>query len=415
MSEQHAFLVIFALAVAAPIVAEWIPKFSPPSVVLEILCGILIGPYLLGWVDVRPDGTLDVLSRFGMLFLFFLAGLEIDFKAIQGRPILTMGLGWLLGLALAIAIGWVLEMAGLVRSGLVVSVALTTTALGTLIPILRDSGVSETKLGTFVVAAGAVGEFGPIILLSVLLTGGHGHASGGLGLGSGMLLLIFALVTLGGAFLSARLRPTYVTNLLERKLHTSAQLPVRVSLLLLIALVVLTHRWGLDHVLGAIAAGVVVSLACQGHKGEEVKHKLEGIGFGLFVPVFFIVNGIKFNLGALVESPRVLMAVPLYLAMFLIVRGVPVLFCRRDLPRRDWLPLALFSATGLPLVVAVTEVGVKSEQMDEATAVALVGAGMLSVLIFPLLALLLCPPRAGEADRHVGHEGQALARNEERS
>jgi Kef-type K+ transport system membrane component KefB len=389
VTEPQMFLIIFTLAVAAPILAEWIPRVSPPSVVVEIICGILIGPHMLGWVQVRPDSTLDVLSRFGMAFLFFLAGLEIDFKAIKGRPLTATSLGWLVSLVLALGLGWSLEAAGMVDSGVVVAVALTTTALGTLIPILRDSGVSETKFGSFVVAAGAAGEFGPIILLSVVLTGSHGGATGGFGQGSGILLLIFTLITILGAYVSARIRPAYVSDLFDRKLHTSAQLPVRVALLLLIALVILTHRWGLDHVLGAIAAGVVVSLACQGHKGEIVKQKLEGIGFGFFVPIFFIVNGVKFNLAALGESPLILIQVPLFLLLFLVVRGVPALLCRRDLPRGDLLPLALFSATALPLVVAVTEVGVKANKMSEATAVALVGAGMVSVLLFPLLALIL--------------------------
>src|SRR5262249_25085810 len=254
---------------------------------------------------------------------------------------------------------------------------------------------ASSTFGSFVVAAGALAEFGPILLISLVLTAGQ-DAEFTNALVSALLLVAFTAITLIAAYLAARVRPTIVFGLLEKKLHPRAPLPVRVAVLLLAALVFLTQRLGLDAVLGAIAAGVVVGLACQGHNGEMVQHKLEGIGFGFFVPIFFVVSGIKFDLQALTGSGPALLRVPLFLVLFLIARGVPVLLYRRHLPRGALAPLALLWGPALPLF-AITEIGVETERMTPEDAAALVGAEMVSVLLFPLLALSLRKPSAPPA------------------
>jgi Kef-type K+ transport system membrane component KefB len=386
-AERYSLLIIFALAVVAPILADLIPRIRVPVVVLEIVLGIVVGPHVLNWVQATP--VITVFSRFGLMFLFFLAGLEIDFKAIRGRPLTTASLGWFLSLGIALCFGLGLQWAGLFESGTLIAGALTTTALGTLIPILRDSPEAGTRFANFVVAAGALGEFGPIVFISAFLSRGAMHESAGGGFTGVLLLGALVAITLVAAFLASRVRPAYVVDLLHRKTHTSAQLPVRVAVALMAGLTILTMRFGLDAVLGAMAAGIVVGLACEGHTGEIVRHKLEGIAFGFFVPIFFIVTGVKFDLHALISSGAVMARVLMFLLMFLIARGAPALLCRRDLPRGDLLPLALLSATALPLVVAISEVGVETKTLSTASATALVGAGMISVLIFPLLALTL--------------------------
>lgn len=379
-AENQTLLIVLTLAVLGPVIVELIPRIAIPAIVLEIVLGILVGPQGLKWAESNQQ--LEVLARFGMVFLFFLAGLEIDFAAIRGRPIAWAGFGWLVSVAIAMAAGWGLQVAGVIVSGAVVATACTTTALGALIPILRDSGSLDSKFGAFVSAAGAVGEFGPIVLISVALS----REGGAMSL---LFIAAFTSITLGCAYFAATARPIPVIRLLRRKLHTSAQLPVRVSLLVLAVLVIVTKQFGLDSVLGAIAAGVVVSLACRGHDGEAVRHKLEAIGFGFFIPIFFIATGLKFDLHALTATPAALMRVPLFLGMFLLARGAPVWLCRRDLPRGDLLPLALMSSTALPLVVAVAEIGIETNRMKPETAAALVGAGMVSMLVFPALALTL--------------------------
>jgi Kef-type K+ transport system membrane component KefB len=391
-ADRSTLLLIFLIAALAPILVELSPRVRLPVVVLEIVLGILVGPHVLGWAEAGP--IITALSRLGMAFLFFLAGLEIDFKAIRGRPLQTAAMGWLLSFGIALVVGLTLAAAGVVESGLLLAGALTTTALGTLIPILRDAGQVGTRFGRFTLAAGALGEFGPIVLISAVLAGGAegGAEGGGSRFVSVLMLITLTTIILVAAYIAAYARPTYVVKLLARKLNTSAQLPVRVSVLLLGSLIMLTFGMGLDAVLGAIAAGIVVGLACDGHTGEVVRSKLEGIAFGFFVPIFFIVSGIKYDLNALLSSSSALSYVPLFLALFLLVRGVPVLLCRRDLPPGELMPMGLMSATALPLVVAIADIGVETRGLRTETAAALVGAGMLSVLLFPLLALMLHRP-----------------------
>lgn len=382
-AEHETLFLILLMGVLAPLAADWVPRrVRPPVVVLEILLGILVGPHVLDWVE--PGPTIEKLGRLGLAFLFFLAGFEIDFRSLRGRPLTQALACWSGSLLLGLAVSLVLQQGGVIESSTIVAVALTTTALGTLMPILRDTGELRTPFGTYVVAFGAVGEFAPLVFSSVVLTSGVDGSERAL-----LALLLYTSITLGAAALASRVRPPYVVQLMRRMMHSSTQLPVRVSVVLLIALVFLTHELGLDAILGAVAAGLVVSLACRGEFREVLQHKLEGIGFGVFIPIFFVLSGMHFDLQALLASAAVAARLPLFLACLLLVRGAPVLLCRRDLARGDRVALGLLSATALPLVVVITQIGVATGQMRPENAAALVGAGMLSVLLFPLIALAL--------------------------
>jgi Kef-type K+ transport system membrane component KefB len=325
-----------------------------------------------------------VLSKFGLAFLFFLAGFEIDFPAIRGRPILWAALGWLASLVVCLAVGFGLESCGLVDSGLIVGAALATTALGTLMPILRDAQELQTRFGAYAVASGAMGEFGPIVLIALVLSSGEGERGTAL-----VLMVFFIMLIVAGAFVALKFHPPRIIHLLQEKMHTSAQLPVRLAILVLGSLVILARNLGLDAILGAMAAGIVVALASPGKHGEELRHKLEGIGFGFFVPIFFVATGLRYDLQALLSSRLALLQVPLFLGLFLVVRGLPAFLVRRELDLRSRIALGLLSATQLPLVVAIAEIGVRSGQLKEETAASLVGAGMASVLFFPIAALAL--------------------------
>lgn len=380
---------VLVIAVLAPIIAELVPRVRMPVVVLEILLGIIAGPHVLGWAHTTP--MIDSLAHYGLAFLFFLAGFEIDLRKIQGRPITLAASGWLLSLGIGFAVGFILNRSGMVLSDVLVGVALTTTALGALLPALRDAGELDTPFGAYALAAGAMGEVGPIIVISVALTTG--------GVGGPIqvvLLVLFVGIVLATAWVALRLQPPRLVAILRRTMRTSARLPIRVSILLLATLFVLSGRFGLDSILGALAAGMIVALVTDSEEGEEVRSRLESIGYGFFVPIFFVVTGIKFDLSALLHSATALVRVPLFLALFLLVRGVPVLLYRREFARHDLAALALISATALPLVVAITEIGVASGQMRGDTAAALVGAGMLSVLLYPWSALLLRRQTAAE-------------------
>jgi Kef-type K+ transport system membrane component KefB len=390
------------IAVAAPLVSEVPIGLRLPIVVVEIALGIVVGPHVLGWA--QATGVLAFLGTLGLAFLFFLAGLELNFEELRGRP-LQLGLkGWAVSIVLALAVTLLLRATGFLNAPIMTATALATSAVGTLLPILRDSGELKTRFGTLVLGAGAVGELGPVLVVSLILTRDHTTWQ------QTFLLLVFASVALAAAIAALRMRLRPVVRLLERTLHASSQLPVRICILLMVGLVALAHEFGLDLILGAFAAGMVVRLASQGEKGEVLREKLEAIGYGFLVPLFFVVSGIKFNLAALLESNEALLRVPFFLALFLLLRGSPSLwFYRKDLSRGERLPFILYVSTALPLVVAITDIGVATGRMRSENAAALVGAGMVSVLLFPLLALALrMQAGAAQAGQGRGDDEDAL-------
>jgi Kef-type K+ transport system membrane component KefB len=401
LTELHSLLLILTIAAVAPLLSEWVPRIRLPLVVVEIVLGILVGPQALGWAAVGP--TIHVLANFGLAFLFFLAGFEIDFQAIRGRPLLWAVLGWLASLVVCLGVGFGLQGCGLVDSGLIIGAALATTALGTLMPILRDARELPTRFGAYAVASGAMGEFGPIVLIALVLPSGEGERDTSL-----VLMLIFTAIIVAGAYVALKFRPPQIILLLQKKMHTSAQLPVRLAILVLASLVILARNFGLDAILGALAAGVVVALASPGEHGEALRHKLEGIGFGFFVPIFFVTTGLRYDLHALLSSRMALLQLPMFLALFLVVRGLPALLVRRDLDLLSRVALGVLSATQLPLVVAIAEIGLASGQMRQETAASLVGAGMASVLLFPIAALTL---RRLAAQRDLARPGAAIPDN----
>jgi len=387
------FVVIVGVAVLAPVIVQLPLRIGIPVVVAEIALGILIGPQGLGFA--QEDPLIEFLSNLGLAFLFFLAGMELDFNRIRGRPLnLAVG-GWVISIVLAFSIAAGLQASGFVVSGLLTGAALATTALGALLPILRDAGVLNTRFGANVMAVGAVGEFGPIVLIAVLLGGDSDTVT------SILLLASFVLLALAAGF-GAHKIPDRVLGRINQSMHRSGQLPVRLSMLLLIALVYMASEFGLDVILGAFSAGLIVGLIARGPEAEPLHVKFDGIGYGFLIPIFFINSGMAFDLDALLASPSTMLRLPVFLALLLLVRGLPVFLLYRresDLPRHERWPLALLSATALPLIVAITEIGVETDRMHPATAAALVGAGMISVFLYPMLALKL---RGGGGAEAVG-------------
>jgi Kef-type K+ transport system membrane component KefB len=386
--DAASFLVIVVAASVAGLIAALVePKLAIPVVVIELMLGIVIGPDLL---DVaKPDSFTDFFANLGLGMLFFFAGYEIDFRRIAGRPLVLALAGWALSLLLAYTIGGLLAAAGIVLSLLYTGSALATTAIGTLVPVLRDAGELPTRFGTFLLAAGAVGEFGPILLITLFLSAGHP-------IEEGLILVLFVVVAVLVAVIAVR--SAFVGwPLLERTLHASSQLAVRLSVLLIFGLVALAYELGLDLLLGGFVAGLIARMALQGREVELFEAKLTAIGYGFFIPFFFIVSGIEFDLDSLLSSTETIYKLPLFLALFFVVRGVPALALYRGVlaERRDRLALAFYSATELPLVVAITTLAVEAGHMRGSTAASLVGAAMISTLVFPLVAMTLRKGSAG--------------------
>ena len=381
---------IATAAVLAPLLAEVLRRLRIPGVVLEIALGIVIGPQVLGLAELTPFVT--AFGNLGLSFLMFLAGFEIDVDRIKGRPLGRATLGWFVSLAVALSVAGVLVVTGFALSDLLIGLCLTTTALGTLLPMLSDAGVLESRFGALVLAVGTVGEFLPIVAIALLLTSDNPGTTA-------VLLVVFILLAVGATLLATRARSPRVIELMRKHLDSSAQLPVRIAVLLVVALVWIAGHLGLDVLLGAFSAGIIVRLLVQGDDAEAVDSKLSAIGFGFLVPVFFVVSGMRFDLDALLADPTTVLRVPLYLTLFLVVRGLPALVLyRRDLSGRDRAALAFCSATALPLVVVITGIGLETGRMRPENAAALVGAGMLSVLIFPLVGFALHRRAATAAD-----------------
>ncbi|MFE0175204.1 cation:proton antiporter [Streptomyces sp. NPDC059002] len=384
MSQPGTLILIMAIAVIAPLLTYGLGRWIPiPLVIFEILLGIVIGPDVLGLA--HHSETINALSDLGLSMLIFLAGYEIEFATVRGDTLRRSVWAWLIALALGLGIAFALN-GGAVTKSFVIGTALTSTALGTVLPILRDSGDLKGRFGTVMMAFGAVGEFGPIIAMTLLLGGSDPGRSTA-------LLAAFAAVTAGAVFWALRPRPPWFANVIAKTLHSSAQFAVRFVMLLLAAMLGLSHAFGLDTLLGAFAAGLLTRLVLQGaapESSELVLGKIEAMGFGFLVPVFFIVTGIDFDLAALLDGGRALALLPAFLLLFLVVRGLPVYaLAPRDLNRRDRTSLMLYNSTALPLVVAITTIGLDEKALTAGEAAALVGAGMVSVLVFPLLALRL--------------------------
>ena len=394
-----------AIAVAAPLLVRAIGKWvAIPLVVFEIVLGLILGPAMLGWIV--PDDFMTLLADFGLAMLFFLAGNEIDFRAIRGRPLSRAAIGWIISLAAGIGLATLL--AADLPAAAFIGIALTSTALGTIMPVLRDSGDLGTPFGIAVIALGAVGEFGPLLAISLFLSGRSP-------LLAAVVLLSFAVIAGIAIWLAAKGVGKRMHRVITATLHTSGQFAVRLVIFVLLALVALSIVLDLDMLLGAFTAGVLYRLLLSGapeRDVEVVETKLEAVGFDFLVPVFFINTGVAFDLESLFADVRTTVLLPVFLVLLLVVRGLPSLLAApKGSSRRDLVATALFGATGLPIIVAVTAIGVDNGDLPSGTAAALVGAGMLSVLLFPLIALAIRkgrsddPARASADDPFVPIEG----------
>jgi Kef-type K+ transport system membrane component KefB len=384
--DTASFLVIGSTAALAATLVTFGGRWVfVPVVVLELLLGIAIGPDALGLAEA--DEFIVFFSNLGLGMLFFFAGYEIDFERIRGVPLRLALLGWLISLALAYSISGLLALAGVVLSLLFTGSALATTAIGTLIPILDDAGELKTRFGTYLLAAGAVGEFGPILLITFLF-------STDTPLTSGAVLILFVVVAVFAAVFAVRFVGIGWEKI-EGAMETSAQLPVRVSVVLVFALAYLASDLGLDLLLGGFVAGIITRLALRGREVTIFESKLSAIGYGFLIPFFFVVSGINFDISALVDDPEAALLLPVFFLLFLVVRGVPALLLYRNaLERRERAALAFFSSTALPLVVAITTIAVAEGHMRATTSAALVGAAVLSTAVYPLLGLRMRGSRA---------------------
>jgi Kef-type K+ transport system membrane component KefB len=390
--DTQSFLIVLAAAAIAPVIAAVVgtrvKNVILPVVVVELLLGVVIGPS--GFHLAEIDDVIGFFAQLGLGFLFFFAGYEIRFNRIKGSPLVLAACGWIVSLVLAYSIAYGLEASNIVISGLLTGSAMATTAVGTLIPILRDEKQLDTHLGTYILGAGAIGELGPILIVTLVLGTQSDSATNQL-----ILLGAFVLLAVVAAVISTGI-VSRSFDFIDERMDETGQLPVRLTVLLLFALVILASDLGLDVILGAFAAGMIMNLILGDREMPVFESKLDAVGFGFLIPFFFITSGMNIEISSLTESIGAFLKLPLFLLLFLVVRGAPVFMFYRDvLPKPERWPMALMSATELPLVVAITSIGLAEHEMRPSTAAALVGAGVLSVLIFPSISIVLLR-RSGE-------------------
>jgi Kef-type K+ transport system membrane component KefB len=381
-----AVLVVAAVAFLVPLILGLAPSLRLPSVVLEIVAGIVIGPQVLRIAEV--DEPLQILSLIGLAFLLFLAGLEIDLNRLLGGGALrSTGAGFVVSLMVAFVIAFGLAAAGIVRSPLLVAIMLSATSLGIVVPVLADARQSRTTLGQLVIAGSSIADFGAVILLSLFFSG-EGTSVGA------TLLLIGAFVLLVAAIGVALAKAEHfgrVSSALRRLQDSSAQIRVRGALLFLIGFAWLAQVLGLEVILGAFIAGTVLRLL---DRDEMMTHpffrrKLEAVGFGVFIPFFFVTSGMQLDVRALFSGGAALALVPVFLLALLLSRGLPALLYRAQVGLRSALAGGLLQATSLPFLVATTGIGMQLGLLSAATGAAVVVAGLLSVVLFPLGALTI--------------------------
>ena len=393
MIQFNSLLLVATVAVLVPLLLGLVPAVKVPSVVFEILGGVLVGPAVLGWVHL--DVAVRVVSDLGLGFLLFLAGFEIDLRLLNRRAVGVVSRAFVVSAALALVVGYAFQFAGLVVDGLLVGITLLATALGVLVPVLKDAGETDTGFGRLIMAAGSLAELAPLVLLSVFFSAKSRNPLTEFG-----LLGAFVGFAAVAVLVIQRVRGwPHLQEVVGRLENTSSQLRVRLAITLPLAFGVLAEHFGLATILGAFLAGIILGLADETSGAQTDIHlKLEAIGFGFLIPVFFVSTGVGLGVTALFHSGRAILDVPLFLLAMLLVRGLPAWLYAPIVGRTHAAAAGLMQATSLTFIVVATDIGVETNHQRPSTAAALVVAGLLSVLIYPAVALKLLRRGSRETD-----------------
>ena len=393
MISFSSLLIVGGVAVAVPLLLGLVPAVKVPAVVLEILGGILVGPTVLGWVHL--DVAVRVVSDLGLGFLLFLAGFEIDLRRFDRRVLILVSRAFVLSAMLALLVAYGLQLGGQIRDGLLVAITLISTSLGVLVPILKDADQTETNFGRLIMAAGSLAELAPLVLLSVFFSASAKNPSVDLGLLAGFVAFTAVVVVV-----TQRIREWGPMRAVVHRLEdTSSQLRVRLAITFALAFAVVAEHFGLATILGAFLAGVIVRRTDETPASqEEFQGKLEAIGFGFLIPVFFVSTGVGLDIAALFHSTRAIILVPVFLVALLVVRGLPALLYVGVVGRTRAIAAGFMQATSLTFIVVATTIGVQTGHQRTSTAAALVVAGLLSVIIYPPVALRML---MSAADRQV--------------
>jgi Kef-type K+ transport system membrane component KefB len=378
-------LVVAVVTCAAPLLAQVIPGRRVPPVVILVLLGIVLGPHALGLLSV--DVPLQVLYLMGLGFLLFLAGMEIDPSHLRSPSAKEAGAAFVVTLLIALPGGLLLKAAGAQGDLRLLALVLTSTSLGVLVPLLRDLGEVESDFGQLIMVTGTAGEFGSLLLLTLLFSGEQ-QSTGDQLLYVGVMAALALVVGVG---VRRAWRSRWFASSMSRLDDTTSQLRVRAAFAILLIFAAMAHQFSVDSILGAFIAGVVLRLADRDDRPSQARYlaKLDAIGYGFLIPVFFVVTGLNFNGAALVARPVTIALIPLFLLLFLLVRGVPAVLYRKTFGAADTASAGLLQSTSLTFPIVVSTIGQSLHLLGSATAAALVAAGLVSVVLFPAAALLV--------------------------
>jgi Kef-type K+ transport system membrane component KefB len=389
---------VSVIAFFVPFILGFFPRVRIPAVTLEVVAGIIVGPAVLGWIE--PGPVVSVLASIGVAFLLFLAGLELELHVLKGPPLARGSLGFLLTFALAFALMWPLGAMDFILSPLLVAIALSATSIGILVPILRDTGHLDTPTGHFTMCGASAAEIGTIGLLGVFFAGKDASAA------ASALLLVFVAViaVLLLAVLRYSRRWTPGRRMFDKLDESSAQARVRFSVMILVSAAALAMSFGFEGILGTFVAGIVLGIVIRGDRFEQaLRSKLKVIGFGLFVPAFFVTSGLRFDLDNISGMAEVGRAA-LFFAALVIVHTVPAVVYRPYLTWRECLASGLLQSTNLSFIVVAVTVGTELGRLREINGSALILAGLVSAVVFPAIATALLGGAKKEAQTDAGAE-----------
>jgi Kef-type K+ transport system membrane component KefB len=382
------------VAVGAPLVVALVPSLRIPAIVLEIVGGIIIGPQVFG--IATPDIHVRMLSTIGLAFLLFLAGLEVNLDTLRS-PVAGLALrAFVVSMALAVAAGYLMNLAGTDEDPLLLAIIFVATSLGVVVPVLKDTGEIESEFGQLVFIAGSFAEFGSIFLLSLFFSKESSSS------GSSVLVLVgFGVLIAASSFAVGRAwRGHWVARQMDRLENSSSMLRVRAAIAILFLFAALANHLALEAILGTFVAGALVRVLDRGNLivGEHLRDRLEAIGFGFVVPFFFVATGMRLDVDALFSGWSTAKELLLFFAALLFVRGVPALLYRPRFGTRRSYVAGLMQATSLTFIVVAADLGRKLHKIDSASEAALIAAGLLSVLLFPAIALVLSTPQERELE-----------------
>jgi Kef-type K+ transport system membrane component KefB len=376
----NGFVAVAVIAFAAPLLRELVPALVVPAVVLELLAGVILGPHGLDLVSIDTPTT--VFAQIGLAFLLFLAGLEVRLDKIEPRVAKLAGAAFVTSFVIALAASYLLHLTGLVRTPLLVAITFVATSLGIVLVPLKDGGQLGTHYGKLVIATASLAELGSIVLLSFFFSAKRpGFSTELLHIGA------FAVFALALYLVLTHGRAGRVWRAIDHLSDSTSQLRVRADFALVGVAVLAAVKLGLEAILAAFTLGMIRGLADRDRAINQ--EKVDAIAFGVFVPFFFITSGLRFDVGALFASPSSAVRLPVFLCVLALVHTVPALFFRRELGVRGALAAGLMLSTSLSFVVVATGIGTQLDLMSGATSAALVGAGILSVVLFPAMSMAL--------------------------